>query len=151
MGSKFVAVVGLKVTCGECQKQFVPGYKQQIRIFALEPIACPSCCAEQVATEAQCDAIRALGNLISSFRPVLAIMGILGGGFFAMVLYRLSTDDPIPDGVVMLGFVIALGVQLAVGASFRKATEGLSMDLQGVAAMESSGENAPDPEKDPGN
>ena len=151
MGSKFVAVVGLKVTCGKCQKQFVPGYKQQIRIFALEPIPCPSCRTEQLATEVQCDAVRALGNPISSFRPVLAIMGILGGGFFAMVLYRLSTDDPIPDGVVMLGFVIALGVQLAVGAAFRKATEGLRMELQSVTTMESSEGNAPGPEKDPGN
>lgn len=125
MSDKFVCILGLKATCNGCDKAFSPDEKQQRKLFSLEPLPCPSCQSMQVLSPEQRDLLKAKGNPGRSYRFAIGLMGICNLVFFGSVMAGYIDHEPL----IIFGFVLAIGGQLAVSRMFNAVTADLDARL----------------------
>lgn len=122
----FVCVVGMKASCGVCDKTFIPSKEQQKTLFGRQPLACPNCQCMLISLQEQLDALRDKGNPGMSYIPTMIIMGICNMAFFGMVMAGIISQE----AVILLGFAVAICGLMIVSVGFRSATRDLSIRLE---------------------
>ncbi|MGF6109072.1 hypothetical protein [Pseudomonas frederiksbergensis] len=125
MSSSRTNIIGLKVHCNACEKEFPILNKQQKLLREDKPIMCKGCKADLVISASEKQRFLAFGNPAKPLMLALMISGLLAvcvfGGTFLGVLQS--------DGLVLVAVVVMVGSNLVLGPMIRSATKHLMVNL----------------------
>lgn len=125
MSSSRTNIIGMKVHCNACEKEFPIGNKQQKLLRDDQPIACKGCKAELVISASEQQRFLGFGNPAKPLMMALMISGLLAVCVFGGTFLGLLQSD----GLVLIAVVVMVGSNLVLGPMIRSATKSLMVNL----------------------
>ncbi len=125
MSSSPATIIGMKVHCNACEKEFPIGKKQQVMLREDQPIPCKGCKVELVISAEEKQRFLGFDNPAKPMMLAMMISGLLavcvfGGTFLGLVQ---------SDGLVLAAVVVMIGSNLVLGPMIRNATKHLMVNL----------------------
>ena len=125
MSSSPANIIGMKVHCNACEKEFPIGKKQQALLREDQPIACKGCKAELVISAVEKQRFLGFDNPAKPMMLAMMISGLLSVCVFCGTFLGLLKSD----GLVLVAVVVLIGSNLVLGPMIRSATKSLMVNL----------------------
>ena len=118
-------IIGMKVHCNACEKEFPIGKKQQMLLGEDKPIVCKGCNSELIMSSAQKQRFLGFDNPAKYLMLVSASLGLLGVIIFGGTFLGLLRSD----ALVLITVAVTVGGNLVLGSKLKNATKHLMVDL----------------------
>ncbi|MFL1515491.1 hypothetical protein [Pseudomonas prosekii] len=132
MSSSRANIIGMKVHCNACEKEFPIGKKQQTLLREDHFIACKRCKAELVISAVEKQRFLGFDNPAKPMMLAMMLSGLLSVCVFGGTFLGFLKSDTL----VLVAVMMLIGSNLILGPMIRSATKPLmvNLDPQGTPA-----------------
>ncbi|MBV7515838.1 hypothetical protein [Pseudomonas sp. PDM25] len=130
MSSSRTNIIGLKVHCNACEKEFPIGKQKQTLLHKSQPIVCLGCKVELMMSAAEKERLLGFGNPLKYMMLASMISGLMGVILFGGYLLGYLKSE----AFVLVAVVVTLGSNLVLGPKIKNASAPLMVNLDPKSA-----------------